>query len=210
MGMLGGCNLAVLANKVYDSCKSKECIRDLRVYLTAEAQEFIDRGATSVKARQAELLCVCIDVEKVPFNRGFYTVDVRFFYRVVVEASCPGGRPQIIDGLAVFDKRAILFGSEGGARIFSSKYVGNSPDIQMTQRTNMPIAVVDAADIKKANDFQKERGQKSDKETKNQAAAYLTVGESDRRCSCGAFNRSIAVRAGWREGRDTAACGADR
>lgn len=67
--MLGGYNLAVLANKVYDSCKSKECIRDLRVYLTAEAQEFIDRGAASVKARQAELLCVCIDVEKVPFKQ---------------------------------------------------------------------------------------------------------------------------------------------
>ena len=92
------------------------------------------------------------------YNRGFYTVDVRFFYRVVVEASCPVGRPQIIDGLAVFDKRVILFGSEGGARIFSSKYVGNSPDIQLTQRTNMPIAVVDAGDIKKAREKARQTG----------------------------------------------------
>lgn len=141
--------VCVHTKKVYDSCKSKECIRDLRVYLTTEAQAIIDNGAVSVRARQAELLCICIDVEKVQYNRGCYSVDVRFFYRIVVEASCPVGRPQIIDGLAVFDKRVVLFGSEGGARIFSSQYMGNSPDIQLMQRTNMPIAVVDTKDIKK-------------------------------------------------------------
>lgn len=140
--------VCVHTKKVYDSCKSKECIRDLRVYLTADSQELIDRGAVSVKARSAELLCVFIDVEKVPYNRGCYTVDVRFFYRITVEVSCPIGRPQIIDGLAVFDKRVVLFGSDGGARIFSSKYVGDGSDVQMPQRTNMPIAVVDTDDIK--------------------------------------------------------------
>lgn len=138
--------VCVHTKKVYDSCKSKECIRDLRVYLCTDAQELIDRGAISVKPRQAELLCVCIDVEKVQFNRGFYSVDVRFFYRITVEVSCPVGRPQIVDGLAVFDKRVILFGSEGGARIFSSRYVGNSPDIQIRERSNNPIAVVEVVD----------------------------------------------------------------
>lgn len=68
--------VCIHTNKVYDSCKSKECIRDLRVYLTADSQEFIDHGAISAKARQAELLCVCIDVEKVPFK------DVRLCFYI--------------------------------------------------------------------------------------------------------------------------------
>ncbi len=138
--------VCVHTTKVYDSCKSKECIRDLRVYLTRDSQEFIDHGAVSVKPREAELLCVCIDVEKVQFQRGFYTVDVRFYYRVSVEASCPVGRPLIIDGLAIADKRVVLFGSEGGARIFSSSYVSGHPDIQLQQRSNNPTAVVEVVD----------------------------------------------------------------
>lgn len=138
--------VCVHTTKVYDSCKSKECIRDLRVYLTCDSQEFIDHGAVTVKPRNAELLCVCIDVEKVQFNRGFYTVDVRFFYRVTVEAACPVGRPQIIDGLAIADKRVVLFGSEGGARIFSSSFVSGRPDVQLQQRSNNPKAVVEVVD----------------------------------------------------------------
>ncbi len=75
-------------------------------------------GIASVKPREAELLCVSIDVERIQFNRGFYSVDIRFFYRIECEISCVIGRPRIVDGLAVFDKRVVLFGGEGGARIF--------------------------------------------------------------------------------------------
>lgn len=133
-------------NKVYDSCRSQECIRDLRVYLTQDAQELINRCPVTVRGREAELLCVRIDVEKVAFNRGFYSIDIRFFYRVIVEISGPVGNPQIADGLAVYDKRCILFGSEGGARIFSSRYVSDDMDVQMKQSSNKPLAVVEALD----------------------------------------------------------------
>lgn len=64
--------------KIFDACRSKECIRDLRVYLTRGSQELLD-GATSVKPRRAELLWVNIDVEPVDFNRGFFSVDVSAF-----------------------------------------------------------------------------------------------------------------------------------
>lgn len=79
-------------------------------------------------------------------NRGFYTVDVRFFYRVTVEASTTVGCPRLLSGLAVYDKRCILFGSEGGARIFSSRYLPDAPDPQYMQRTNKPTAVVEAVE----------------------------------------------------------------
>lgn len=138
--------VCVHTKKVYDSCRSKECVRDLRVYLTQPAQEMLNNSAVNVRARDAELLCVCIDVEKIQFNRGFYSVDVRFFYRICVELTCPVGNPQIVDGMGVYDKRVILFGSEGGARIFSSRYVSNRPDIQLQQSSNKPIAVVEVID----------------------------------------------------------------
>ena len=138
--------VCIHTNKVYDSCKSKECIRDLRVYLTAESQAFINNSGVNVKPRAAELLFVNIDVEMVPYNRGFYTIDVRFFYRITVEASTTIGCPRLLSGLAVFDKRCILFGSEGGARIFSSKFVQDAPDYQRMQSANKPTAVVEAVE----------------------------------------------------------------
>ena len=64
--------VCVHTKKVYDSCRSKECLRDIRVYLTRDAQELINAGGiASVKPREAELLCVSIDVERIQFNRGF-------------------------------------------------------------------------------------------------------------------------------------------
>lgn len=143
-----GCSEAVCihTSKVYDQCKSKECIRNLRVYLPTADQALISNGAVSVKPRAAELLHVNIDVEKIQFHRGFYTVDIRFFYRITVEVSTGIGRPTIIDGLAVFDKRCILYGSEGSAHIYSSKYREDASDIQFNPKTNMPKAVVEVLD----------------------------------------------------------------
>lgn len=139
--------VCVHTKKVYDSCRSKECLRDIRVYLTRDAQELINAGGiASVKPRAAELLCVSIDVERIQFNRGFYSVDIRFFYRIECEISCVIGRPRIVDGLAVFDKRVVLFGGEGGARIFSSQYIEDGRDVQLRPDSNKPTAVVEVVD----------------------------------------------------------------
>lgn len=143
-----GCSEAVCihTSKVYDQCKSKECIRNLRVYLPTADQALINNSSVSVRARAAELLHVDIDVEKIQFHRGFYTVDIRFFYRITVEICTGVGRPTIIDGLAIFDKRCILFGSEGSAHIYSSKYCENMADPQFAPKNNMPKAVVEVLD----------------------------------------------------------------
>ena len=50
-----------------------------------------------------------------------------------------------VTGLAVFDKRVILFGSEGNAKIFSSQ-AGCGPDGQRLPNTTAPVAVVEAVD----------------------------------------------------------------
>ena len=139
--------VCIHTKKIFDSCKDKDCIEDLRVYPTCGSQEVLDR-ALSVKAGTAELLYAYIDVEPVGFNRGFYTVDVRYFYRITADAFIRAARPIEVCGLAVFDKRAILFGSEGGAKSFSS----DSPSVcscQDLMGSSLPTAHVEAIAYKR-------------------------------------------------------------
>ena len=139
--------VCIHTKKIFDSCKDKDCIEDLRVYPTCGSQEVLDR-ALSVKAGTAELLYAYIDVEPVGFNRGFYTVDVRYFYRITADAFIGAARTIEVCGLAVFDKRAILFGSEGGAKSFSS----DSPSVcscQDLMGSSLPTAHVEAIAYKR-------------------------------------------------------------
>lgn len=137
--------VCIHTRKIFDSCRDKDCIEDLRVYPTVSSQELLDR-AVSVRAGCAELLYAYIDVEPVSFNRGFYTVDVRYFYRITADAFVGTARPAEVSGLAVFNKRVVLFGSEGGAKIFSSQEISAGADIQGQPRSSAPIAVVEAVD----------------------------------------------------------------
>lgn len=132
--------VCVHTKKVYDSCKDKDCEENLRVWLTREGQCVLDR-AVSVRSRGTELLCVYIDVEPVTFNRGFYTVEAKYFYKVCADVYCGAGRPTEVCGLATFVKRVMLFGSEGNAKIFTS-----NSDGCCTLRTNMPTAVVETVE----------------------------------------------------------------
>ena len=137
--------VCIHTKKIFDSCRDKDCIEDLRFYPTVAGQDILNR-AQSVKGGQAELLYTYINVEPVVFNRGFYTVDMRFFYRVTLNAYCSCPRPVEVEGLCVFDKRVILFGSEGNAKIFSSQMRIDALDRQMLEQSNMPVAVVEAVD----------------------------------------------------------------
>jgi len=132
--------VCIHTNRIYDSCRDKECIENLRVYPTRCSQEILD-CATAVKARDAKLLWTNIDVREVAFNRGFYSVDIRFFYSITVEVCACSGRTQKIKGLAIYDKNVILYGSEGDVKIFSSRLEACSKSA-----TNMPTAFVEAVD----------------------------------------------------------------
>ena len=120
-------------------------MEDLRFFPSAASQEILNRAQT-VKGGKAELLYTYIDVEPVAFNRGYYTIDMRYFYRVTLNAYCSSPRPLEVEGLCVFDKRVILFGSEGSAKVFSSQVRLDALDRQLIERSNMPVAVVTAVD----------------------------------------------------------------
>ena len=137
--------VCIHTKKIFDACKAQDCIEDLRVYFDEKTQHMIDEAA-SVKSGCAELLHAYIDVEPVRFNRGFFAVDVRYYYRITAEACVCGGRPNSVTGLAVFSKRCILFGGEGGAKVFSSAGLENTPSAPVSDCGAVPEAVVEVMD----------------------------------------------------------------
>ena len=137
--------VCIHTDKVYDSCRDKECLEDLRVYLCREGQELID-NALSVKLSSAQVIYVRTDVEPVPFNSGYYTIDIQFFFKVTLDVFCGIMKSKRIEGLAVYDKKVVLFGSEGKSKIFRSDYRYDEMDPQQLMRTNMPQAVVEVVD----------------------------------------------------------------
>ena len=138
-------SVCIQTEKVYDICKDKECLEDLRVYFSENEQALVNR-ATSVKFRKAEVLWASSDVEPLPFNRGYFSVDISFYFRVVLEVSGCLGKSSYIDGLATYTKKVILFGSEGNAYVFTSNYVAGDTDNFEPRRTNLPKAVVETVD----------------------------------------------------------------
>ena len=123
--------------KIFDSCKDKDCVDDLRVYPTVSAQSYID-NALSLRPRSAELLYVDVSVSPISFNRGYYTVDCTYFYRVTGE-TFPAG--ETVTGLAIFDKRVMLFGSVASVKSFHSNDLNPAVDTG-----ELPLAVVDSVD----------------------------------------------------------------
>ena len=137
--------VCIHTDKVYDSCREKDCLEDLRVYLTRAGQEIADR-AISVKIKNAEIIWVYSDVEPVAFNKGYYTVSVKYFFKITLDLFTGCGRPTTVEGLATFDKKIILYGSEGNARIYSSQYRPNEQDVAEAVKTNLPRSVVEVVD----------------------------------------------------------------
>ena len=129
--------VCINTKKIFDSCRDKDCVDDLRVYPTVTSQSYIE-NALSIRPRSAELLYVDVNVEPIGFNRGYYTVDCTYFYRVTCE-TFPAG--QICTGLAIFDKRVMLFGSEGSVKSFSSDSV-----LPLATVGDLPTAVVNSVD----------------------------------------------------------------
>lgn len=133
-------------NRVYDSCADKDCLEDLRVYFTNRAQCIIDR-ATNVRCRGSEVLNVFIEVERVPFNRGFYSVDITYFFKVFLDVFCgPATSPTTVEGLAMFSKKCILYGSEGNVKVFSSEFTSDDIDNQLDMVNTNPKAKVQTVD----------------------------------------------------------------
>ena len=134
------------ASRVYDSCADKDCLEDLKVFFTDCTQRIVD-SASSIRCRDAEVITCLIDIEEVPFNRGCYSVDLTFFFKIHFEAfSTPAVPPVTICGISVFSKKCILYGSEGNVKIFTSQFQPDDFDDQLMPSNTNPRAKVQCVD----------------------------------------------------------------
>ena len=134
--------LSIHTRKITDSCRDKDCIEDLRVYLTRGSQAVLDT-CSGAKVRCADLIYTYIDVEPVAFDRNHYCIDATFYYRILADATVGNSRPAALCGVAVFSKRAVLCGEDSRAHIFTSETRLGAPDGISRHSTNRPTAVVE-------------------------------------------------------------------
>ena len=134
--------VCINAPRIYDSCSDKDCLEDLPLLLTKPGQCIADKAA-SVRINSVNVCSVSVDLQPVPFHKGFYSVDMTFYFDVCLDAfMAPNALPMPVKGLAVFSKRAVLYGSEGSVRIFTSDQPeGSASD----NNTGCPRAIVQVA-----------------------------------------------------------------
>ena len=130
------------SSRIYDSCSDKDCLTDLRVlFPEAIARSVIDT-ATSARVKNVTVLDVLIDVEALPFNRGFYAVNMTYYFEVTAEVTGTGTAPCTVVGVASAEKKAILYGSDGNVRVFRSDVTCG----EVNENSNLPVAKVQVVD----------------------------------------------------------------
>lgn len=136
--------------RVLDSCRDKDCFENVRVYLTCLGQDVIQRTSV-VRAKNSHVLWSYIDIDPVPFNRGFYQLGIRIYVKLLFEACMGPGNVQEFEGVAVVEKKVILFGSEGNVSVFKSEtqnggFCACGVGCKQSRGNNLPVAVLETVD----------------------------------------------------------------
>lgn len=135
--------------RVLDSCRDRDCFENVRVYVNDFGQEIINRTA-NVRAKRTELCGAYVGVEPIAFNRGFYSILCRIFVRCTMEGCVCPGRPQEFEGVAVVEKKVILYGSEGNVNIYRStcnqSFCQSMEPDENNCSSNLPVAVLETVE----------------------------------------------------------------
>ena len=135
-------------NRVLDSCRDRDCFEDVKVLLTGFGNEIIEHTA-NIRAKSAHIAWTQITIDPIKFNRGFYSVNIRFYLKITFEACICSGRSQEFEGIAVLEKNVVLFGGESNVSIYKSSPDANDfcaiPELCCGTK-NVPIAVVEVVD----------------------------------------------------------------
>ncbi len=140
--------VCIETNRILDSCRDRDCFENVRVFLTDFGEEILDRTG-NIRVKKACITYTSIHIDPVPFNRGFYSITIRFYVKLDFEACVGGGRSQDFDGVAVLEKKVVLYGSESNVNIFKSNPDASDYCAEPTpcgQSRNVPIAVVEVVD----------------------------------------------------------------
>ena len=140
--------VCVETNRILDSCRDRDCYENARVFLTDLGQEIIEH-TTQVRVKDACIAWTYIGIDPVQFNRGFYTVHIRFYVKLIFEACLCAGQSREFDGIAVLEKQVVLFGGDCSVSVFRSSSDGSAfcaePEPCYKERS-VPTAVVESVD----------------------------------------------------------------
>lgn len=115
--------VTIQAERVFDSCSDRDCLEDLEIIFPDAASTQLVNEAAYAKARCCEVTSAYFSIEPIQFNKGFYSVDITYTFNIEVELSTSTSASvptNIVNGSAVFTKKVILYGSEGGTKLFTS------------------------------------------------------------------------------------------
>jgi len=103
-------------------------------------------NAAFIKSKEVEVTNVHFAIEPVPFNKGFYSIDITFTYRLAVETYAnSSSAPEMVSGNAQFCKKVILYGSDGTAKKFHSDDAVTTVSTTFSSE-NLPRATVQVAE----------------------------------------------------------------
>ena len=143
-GAAGRETFGIEAGRILDACRDRDCFEDVRVYLTPGGQELISRTG-SVRVKKACISGANIVTQGIQFNSGFYSVDIKFYVTCTFEVCVPLGVTQEFEGVAVVEKRVVLYGGESNVNVFRSAESGgycSIPELVCCAQKN-PEAVVE-------------------------------------------------------------------
>ena len=111
--------------RVFDSCSDRDCMENLRVYFTADAQHVIDNAAC-VRAKKAKVVHVTADLEEMPFKEGCFTCKLTFYVEIRFDVFSNASQDccTSVCGLVWMDKSVVLYGGEGNVQVFTGEYTG--------------------------------------------------------------------------------------
>ena len=131
----------VKVNRIFDSCSDKDCLANLPVTINGGT---LPEGINIVRSRCASVEHVCVNVEPIQFNRGFYSIDLTFTFSLEIlgyEKACSA--PVTLTGTAYATKNCILYGSESSVRTFTSNDPQtDEPEENFITAVNLPTASI--------------------------------------------------------------------
>lgn len=135
----------VKLDRVFDSCSDKDCITNLQVML--EGGGDLPQQFCIVKTRCVSIDNVCMSVEPIPFNRGYFSVDITYTFGVELlayERACDC--PTVLRGTATASKSVILYGSESNTKTFFSNGARIGDTNCCCEVVNLPTASCQCVD----------------------------------------------------------------
>ena len=140
--------VCIETNRVLDSCRDRDCYENVQVFLTNFGNEIIERTG-NIRVKSSCIAWSNITVDPIAFNKGFYSVNIRLYIKIVFEACLAPGRTQEFEGVAVVEKKVILFGGESNLNVFKSNGTSGFCDMPTELcciEVNVPTAVFEVVD----------------------------------------------------------------